>query len=105
MLTKSTKGDGPKRGPKVTQSEKRTSRSGCETDLLWLVLVRPLGSGCWTVEHIAWTEERAVELASVCRARVLRFADGTTHKSSTAIRCVKVPKEPEKVPAHYPSPE
>lgn len=67
----------------------------------YIVLVRPVGSHCWTVETIAVTAGGANKRAAECRNAKIRFADGSVHIQSTCIVHVTLPAEPDKTQQHY----
>jgi len=65
------------------------------------VMVRPVGSHCWTVESLAVTRVGAETAAAEWRNRKIRFANGSMHLQSTAIVELKLPGEPDKTQQHY----
>ena len=67
----------------------------------YLTLIRPVGSGCWTVEKIAPTLEASERQAAEERNRNVRFHDGSMHLQSTATVCVLLPGPADKTQQHY----
>lgn len=67
----------------------------------FIVLVRPVGSNCWTTERIAKTKPVAERYATEERNKKIRFADGSMHLQSTAIVELDLPSEPDKTQQHY----
>jgi hypothetical protein len=67
----------------------------------YIVMIRPVGSYCWTAERIAKTEAAAERLARDERNRKIRFADGSMHLQSTAIVQVELPDDRDETQQHY----
>lgn len=67
----------------------------------FIVLIRPVGSNCWTTERIAKSRAVAEQYAVEERNKKLRFADGSMHLQSTAIVELDLPGDPDKTQQHY----
>lgn len=67
----------------------------------FIILVRPVGSNCWTTERIAKTKPVAEQYATEERNKKIRFADGSMHLQSTAIVELCLPSEPDITQQHY----
>lgn len=65
------------------------------------VMVRPVGSHCWTVEALAVTRDGAEKRAAECRNQKITFADRSVHLQSTAIVELSLPRETDKAQQHY----
>lgn len=70
---------------------------------LHIILVRPVGSDCWTVETIAGSPSHAELSAAELRNEKIHFADGSVHLQSTAIVCAMLPKATDATQQHYES--
>lgn len=67
----------------------------------FIILVRPVGSNCWTTERIAKSIAFAEQYAAEERNKKIRFADGSMHLQSTAIVELDLPGDPDKTQQHY----
>jgi hypothetical protein len=68
---------------------------------LFIVLIRPVGSGCWTIERIAPSREAADRYAAEERNKKIRFADASMHLQSTAIIEAELPSERDATQQHW----
>lgn len=74
-----------------------------KTKPVYLVMVRPVRSACWTVERIASSQAVAERLANEERNRKIRFANGSVHLQSTAIICAQLPEDRDETQQHFDS--
>jgi hypothetical protein len=73
-----------------------------KTKDLYIILIRPVGSHCWTTQTISNSNEHAEKHAQDLRHEKVVFADGSAHLQSTRIVCVQVPSDVDIRQMHYP---
>jgi len=67
----------------------------------YVTFVRPVGSGCWTVERLAARPDAADRQAVDERNKKVLFADGSVHIQSTATVLVMLPEVPDTTQQHH----